>query len=130
MTRIQGGKQSRLLTGLPSLAVDGRDASGPSDVSFLRRLGFLTVGPGADPADRAELVDSNPQAVQAGSRRAAVADIGRDSLIRAVLGANTAVGSQLLPSGRTLGQLWTFAAGVPHAVPLADVAGYEESAKP
>ncbi len=89
VTRIKGG-QSRVLTGLPSLAeAGGEAATGPSDVSFLG-IGFLTVGLGADPADR----------------------------------------NDLPPSGRTLGQVLSFAPGSPRAVSLANVAGHDASGHP
>jgi len=55
LARVQNGSLSRVLTGLPSLAgPDGSAALGPSDVSFLG-LGFLSIGLGAHPDQRAQL---------------------------------------------------------------------------
>src|SRR5215217_1820405 len=62
VTRVKpdGDKQSRITTGLPSIAgPDGSFAIGPAGVSWPRRgirdLGFLTIGLEANPARRAEL---------------------------------------------------------------------------
>jgi hypothetical protein len=57
VTKIWNGSQSRVLTGLPSIAdPDGSFALGPSDVSFKGTGGmYFTVGLGADPAKRAQL---------------------------------------------------------------------------
>jgi hypothetical protein len=57
VTKIAAGHQSRVLTGLPSVAgADGSAATGPSDVSF-RPNGdmYVTFGLGADPAKRTEI---------------------------------------------------------------------------
>jgi sugar lactone lactonase YvrE len=64
ITKIWKGQQSRVITGLPSIAEpDGSFAIGPSDVSF-QGVGnlFFTVGLGADPAMRAELPPLGQQA--------------------------------------------------------------------
>ncbi len=65
ITKIRGGTQSRVLSGLPSIAGgDGSFAVGPSDVSFQGVGGmYFTVGLGADPAEREGL----PEAGQEGS---------------------------------------------------------------
>jgi hypothetical protein len=59
VTRLdpRGGDHKRIAEGLPSLAApDGSQASGPSDVSFrFGFFGFLTIGFGGDPANRAQL---------------------------------------------------------------------------
>ncbi|MEV8438122.1 ScyD/ScyE family protein [Actinosynnema sp. NPDC051121] len=57
ITRIAGGAQSRVITGLPSIAArDGSGAIGPSDVDAHDPGGlYFTVGLGADPAVRAGL---------------------------------------------------------------------------
>ncbi|MEU4442238.1 ScyD/ScyE family protein [Actinosynnema sp. NPDC050801] len=57
ITRIAGGAQNRVITGLPSIAApDGSGAIGPSDVDPFGRGGlYFTVGLGADPAVRAGL---------------------------------------------------------------------------
>jgi hypothetical protein len=58
VTRIglRHGDQTRIVDGLPSRAgTDGSEALGPSDVSFRRWFGYLTIGLGADPALRAQL---------------------------------------------------------------------------
>ncbi|GAB2964622.1 ScyD/ScyE family protein [Saccharothrix stipae] len=57
ITRIAGGAQNRVLTGLPSIAApDGSGAIGPSDVDPQGGGRFyFTVGLGADPAVRAGL---------------------------------------------------------------------------
>jgi hypothetical protein len=63
VTQIRHGEQRRVLDGLPSLAPAGGDgALGPSDISLRRRGGaYLTVGLGADPAERAKLGELGPQ---------------------------------------------------------------------
>jgi hypothetical protein len=54
LTRIAHGKQTRILTGLPSLAAaGGESAIGPSDVALDDGRLLFTVGLGADPAVRA-----------------------------------------------------------------------------
>jgi hypothetical protein len=57
VTRIKDGKQTRILTGLPSVAgAGGGQAIGPSDVSPHGNGNlYVTVGLGADPASRAQL---------------------------------------------------------------------------
>lgn len=56
ITRIVNGAQERIITGLPSLAgADGSAATGPTDVGFRGRAGWVVVGFGGDPADRALL---------------------------------------------------------------------------
>lgn len=53
VTRIQWGHQSRVVTGLPSLAgADGSSATGPADVAVLGRVYVMTLGLGLDPALR------------------------------------------------------------------------------
>ena len=52
ITRIDLKKATapvRVVTGLPSLAVDGGGASGPHDISFQGNRGFVTIGWGGDP---------------------------------------------------------------------------------
>ncbi|HJQ48150.1 MAG TPA: ScyD/ScyE family protein [Amycolatopsis sp.] len=64
ITVIDHGKQSRLISGLPSIAnsPDGSQAIGPSDVSFQGKGGmYFTVGLGANPAVRASLPGEAPQ---------------------------------------------------------------------
>jgi sugar lactone lactonase YvrE len=50
VSRLLGGVQERVLTGLPSWALpDGSEATGPMDVSFSnRRRGYVTIGLGAE----------------------------------------------------------------------------------
>lgn len=56
------GRQSRIITGLPSLAgAGGGSASGPSDVAAVGRRLAILIGLGADPARRAELGDAGRQ---------------------------------------------------------------------
>ena len=57
VTRVAGGVQDRVITGLPSIAApDGSGAIGPSDVDPRDAAGlYFTVGLGADPALRAGL---------------------------------------------------------------------------
>ena len=54
VTRVRGGQQQRIVSGLPSAAaIDGTGAIGPSDISFGHRgVVFLTVGLGRPPAVR------------------------------------------------------------------------------
>jgi len=50
------GRQQRIVTGLPSLAVaDGSDATGPADISFRGGQAYVTLGLGAAPALRSQL---------------------------------------------------------------------------
>jgi hypothetical protein len=57
ITRVLGGEQTRVLTGLPSLVQVGPEGevSGPSDISFRGRSAYVTLGLGATEATRAEL---------------------------------------------------------------------------
>jgi sugar lactone lactonase YvrE len=57
ITRIdlKKGTQVRLVNGLPSLAIDGGGATGPHDISFQGNRGFVTIGWGGSPANRAAL---------------------------------------------------------------------------
>lgn len=61
VTRISApGVQTRVLTGLPSLAVaDGSEADGPHDVAFGFGSAWITVGSGGDPALLAPLAQAN-----------------------------------------------------------------------
>jgi hypothetical protein len=63
VTKIANGRQSRVLTGLPSIAAeDGSGAIGPSDVSFPLDLGpmYVTFGLGANPAIRSTIPELAP----------------------------------------------------------------------
>ena len=54
VSRLAHGVQTRIATGLPSLADPaGIGATGPHDIDFHGRNGLLTIGLGADPAARA-----------------------------------------------------------------------------
>ncbi len=58
VTAIENGneEQHRVVTGLPSLAEEGGFAAiGPSDVDFRGPSALVTIGLGADPAERAKL---------------------------------------------------------------------------
>jgi hypothetical protein len=58
ITRVRHGRQSRIITGLPSTAeADGSSASGPSDVAVRGGLSF-TVGLGGDPGLRDDLPEA------------------------------------------------------------------------
>lgn len=61
VTRISApGVQTRVLTGLPSLAAaDGSEADGPHDVAFGFGSAWITVGSGGDPALLAPLAQAN-----------------------------------------------------------------------
>lgn len=53
ITRVMNGEQTQVVTGLPSLAgADGIGATGPTDVSFRGRVGWVVTGLGADPSAR------------------------------------------------------------------------------
>jgi hypothetical protein len=53
ITRLWGGTQERVFTGLPSLALPNGQATGPHDINFQGRGGaYVTIGLGADPAVR------------------------------------------------------------------------------
>lgn len=57
ITRVQRGQQSRVVTGLPSLAAaDGSSATGPADVAVLGDWYAVTLGLGNDPAVRDTIV--------------------------------------------------------------------------
>jgi hypothetical protein len=57
VTRISGGTQTRVLTGLPSLApATGIQATGPHDIAIQNKnVVYLTIGLGAPPARREQL---------------------------------------------------------------------------
>jgi sugar lactone lactonase YvrE len=85
VTRVRRGRQVRVLSGLPSLAIQGgpeTQAVGPSDVSFDRRGRlYLTTGLATDPKHRATFGANGRRAarlyrVLAGGRLRAVADLG------------------------------------------------------
>jgi len=62
ITKISGGTQSRVVTGLPSVAGEsGFGASGPSDVQVRGGRYTLSFGLGADPAQRASLPAAGPR---------------------------------------------------------------------
>ena len=53
VTRITKHSQHRVLTGLPSLANDGSDATGPVDLGFSGWTGYLLLGNFGGPTERA-----------------------------------------------------------------------------
>ncbi|OYD95834.1 ScyE family protein [Nostoc sp. 'Peltigera membranacea cyanobiont' 210A] len=57
VTKIRNGKQERILTGLPSLALpDGTDTSGPQDIKFdATGKPYIAIGYGSNPTFRAAL---------------------------------------------------------------------------
>jgi len=63
ITRIdlKKGTQARLVTNLPSLAVNGGGATGPHDISFQGNRGYVTIGWGGNPDNRTELGDLGTQ---------------------------------------------------------------------
>lgn len=140
LTRIKGGQQSRVVTGLPSLADPDGTADGASDVSFFG-LGFLTVGLHNDPAVRAQLP---PEGRMLGHLHAfvpglpgvipridpQVAPAVSSPLVRTGLDAIPAIRDQHTSVSRTLSQLLAIVPGLRRAIPLVDVAGHEVSANP
>jgi hypothetical protein len=62
VTRIDDdGEQERVATDLPSVAGEGgRRAAGPHHISLLERHASLTIGLGADPAERENLGEAGP----------------------------------------------------------------------
>lgn len=63
ITRISGGSQSRVLSGLPSFTdLAGGSASGAQDIAFYNGVGYVIVGLGADPAVRGNQLASDPAA--------------------------------------------------------------------
>jgi hypothetical protein len=59
VTRVTGvGAQQRVVTGLPSFAVNGVQATGPHDIDFALGRGWITIGLAGDPAIREPLVSS------------------------------------------------------------------------
>jgi hypothetical protein len=64
ITRVRDGQQSRIITGLPSVAApDGSAAIGPTDVAARGTLPRFTVGLGADPALRDSLPEEGQEAL-------------------------------------------------------------------
>jgi hypothetical protein len=64
ITRIdlKGGTVEQVATGLPSLAVNGRQATGPTDISFQGRgNAFITMGFGGDPRTRSIFGSAGPK---------------------------------------------------------------------
>jgi hypothetical protein len=58
VTQVKGGHQQRILTGLPSFALQGTpEVFGPSDVATRGSNLYVTLGLGADPAVRESLPD-------------------------------------------------------------------------
>lgn len=55
ITRVAGGTQTRIITGLPSIAVvNGSDVAGPQDIVFgSDGTGYVLIGLGLNPANRA-----------------------------------------------------------------------------
>ena len=55
ITRVAGGTQTRIITGLPSIAVvNGSDVAGPQDIVFgPDGTGYVLIGLGLNPANRA-----------------------------------------------------------------------------
>ena len=83
VTRVRDGEQSRVLSGLPSLAAeDGSSAAGPADIEVTGSKKFaLTLGLGADPAARADLPESGQilatlQSGKFGSGMSTLSDLG------------------------------------------------------
>ena len=87
---VRSGAVRRILTGLPSHAAQsgeappgappaapGSDATGPHDISFRGRKGYVVVGLGADPAARAQLG-------RAGKRFAGLYRIRRNGSLRRI----------------------------------------------
>lgn len=52
ISRVAGGTQERIITGLPSLSTPNGAASGPQDIAFANGVGYVVIGLGADPAVR------------------------------------------------------------------------------
>jgi hypothetical protein len=82
VTRIDDdGEQEQVATGLPSVAGEGgRRAAGPHHISVLGRHAFLTIGLGADPAERENLGEAGPDfgqlaKITAGGQIRNIADI-------------------------------------------------------
>ena len=57
---LRKGTQERVVTGLPSLAVNGGSATGPHDISFQGNKGYVTIGFGGDPINREALGELGP----------------------------------------------------------------------
>ncbi|MGH2389196.1 MAG: ScyD/ScyE family protein, partial [Chloroflexota bacterium] len=65
ITRVANGKQTRIITGLPSLAGQGGNgpssATGPHDIAVMKDgTVFAVIGLGANPSDRAKLGAAGP----------------------------------------------------------------------
>ncbi len=83
VTRVAGGRQSRVITGLPSLAGEGgAAATGPADIVVHGDGSYaLVMGLGGNPAVRADLPPAGKQFAtvlggRLGGRRSITADLG------------------------------------------------------
>jgi len=88
LTRIAGGVQTRVHTGLPSLAVASGTTTGPADVAFFGGVGYFLTGLGANPLVRATDLGSAPAAANLASLYSfdgvsvtKVADIGLNEVL-------------------------------------------------
>ncbi|MCA1990462.1 MAG: ScyD/ScyE family protein [Coleofasciculus sp. S288] len=82
LTRIQTGTVERVVTGLPSLAINGTDVNGPSDIAFdSTGQPYVLVGLGSNPANRSVLGVPDfgkllkIDALEGGSSWTAIADV-------------------------------------------------------
>lgn len=62
ISRVLGGTQARIITGLPSLSTPNGAASGPQDIAFANGVGYVVIGLGADPAVRYTDLGAAPRA--------------------------------------------------------------------
>ncbi len=67
ITRVAGGAQTRVVTGLPSLTSPSGSASGPQDIAFYNGTGYVVIGLGTNPAVRTGDLGSLPAAANLGS---------------------------------------------------------------
>lgn len=67
VTRVFGGTQTRVVTGLPSLTNPMGSASGPQDIAFFGGVGYVVIGLGTDPGVRTGALGALPAAANLGT---------------------------------------------------------------
>ena len=67
ITRVLGGVQTRIVTGLPSLTAPNGSASGPQDIAFFGGTGYVVLGLGTNPAVRYTDLGAQPAAAHLGT---------------------------------------------------------------
>lgn len=89
VTRVAGGVQTRVVTGLPSVTDDTGAATGPQGIAFAGGTGYVTIGLGTNPAARTTDLGSAPGAANLaalysfglGGSASHVADLGNHETV-------------------------------------------------